>query len=228
MFNFILDSDFHYGSLENNKPRQCKQTNGVNISKETDIDFVIVTGDLTENGYNAKNFGCFKYGGFRPQLQAFQNQYVEPIIKAGLELKLCVGNHDKGRPPYLYQPVFNFVKKLNGGIKYSFDHKNYNFICCGIYPKDLDWLKKQLKQDKHNIIYFHYNLVGAWSDWWSQKEKDKFYTVIKSYPISAILNGHQHSNVQYKWKDIKIIRCAGNSYGIITCQEDGTVSVIYK
>lgn len=223
MFTFILDSDIHYGKRENNGPRTSKQRNSEYISEELDVDFAIVAGDLTENGYDGKRCCCFKYGGFSNQLKALKEQYIEPIEYVGIPAKLCVGNHDRGRPPYIYQPVFRYVKKRHGDIQYSFDHKNVRFICCGLYPKDTKWLKKQLKSNQANIIYFHYNLEGAWSDWWTEKEKNKFYKTIKGYPIAAILVGHQHSNKQSKWKDIDVIKCAYRGYAKITCDKNGYI-----
>jgi len=228
-FTFILDSDVHYGKARDNGPRVWKKRNPDNIVLEEDIDFVVVTGDLTENGYNGKKFLGFHYGGFSDQLKAFRDRYVRPIGEANIPLKLCIGNHDRGRPPYLYQPVFCYVKKRYGGIKYTFDHKGFRFICCGMYPKDTKWLRKRLSKEKHNIIYFHYNVSGAYSDWWSKKAKKRFVKTVKGYPIAAVLVGHDHVSRQYEWEGLNIVMAAGEGYARVTCDSsDGSAEAQFK
>ena len=231
MFSIIHDSDLHFGRNGNLKARDDKESNRqVIIDNDSDSDFVIVTGDLTENGYDGKQLLCYNYGGFSKQLQMLKEDYVNPLESEGISVKLCIGNHDRGRPPYLYQPVFNYVKERHGEIEYSFDHKGFRFICCGKYPKRLEWLEEQLQENVPTIIFFHYNLEGEWSDFWKEDEKAFFSDVINGYNIVAILVGHHHISDITNWKDYTVISSAGKGYTqIILDPSDGTIyKVIFK
>lgn len=116
------------------------------------------------------------------------------------------------------------------GLHYSFDWGNYHFVSLGSYPADgwdstcgwchyfkkgfrdpqnsLTFLKEDLAKytTSHTkvIMYFHY----GWDDfsklWWTQKEQDKFYNVIKKYHIAAIFAGHNHATGYLKWRGIDV------------------------
>lgn len=213
MITFVHDSDLHY------TPRGLRPEKKSNPQKiiELDPEFVIVTGDLTENGYDGKSIGCFQYGGDEDQLSPLNREYVKGLEIQGISVYLCAGNHDRGRKWIPYKPVQKYVKERHGGLKYSFERCGIKFICCGEYPKDLKWLKKELVNDQPMFIYFHFNLVGKYSDWWSNKEKEKFYQVIKYYSnLQAIMVGHRHSSqIHTEWKGITVIRSAGRGFTLI-------------
>lgn len=218
MFSIIHDSDTHYGSRNKVDPRLEKEQNPDRILEhDSDVDLVIITGDLTENGYDGKSFCCYNYGGDQKQLQSFKQNYVEPLEEANIPVKLCPGNHDRGRPPYWYQPVFSYIKDRHvndssAETEYSFDYQHFRFICCGIYPKNLKWLAKQLDQEVPTILFFHYNLEGEWSDWWSDQEKEDFGKTIEGYPIAGILVGHNHISNVSDWNGHRVISSAGPGY----------------
>ncbi len=213
MIKFVLESDLHY--KKNGSKRSAKQGSSAKIVG-IDADFVIVAGDLTDNGYDGSRIGCFRYGGFSNQLKPFIDDYVTPIEESGKDVYLCIGNHDRGRSRYVYKPVFRYVKKRHGGINYAFSKGNLRFICCGMYPKDLKFLKRKLRDNRPNIIFFHYNLQGQWSDWWTGKEKDAFYECIKDYDIRAICVGHSHWSGVRKWNDITVVSGAGYQVALFT------------
>lgn len=227
-FKFVLDSDMHYGIREGILPREIKENNPEKIANMTDIDFAIVAGDLTDNGYDGKGLCCYKWGGSTNQLSELKHNYVNVIEGAGIPVKLCVGNHDRGKPPYWYQPVFDYVAKHNSGIRYTFTYENFLFICCGKYPNRIKWLKKQLVPEVPTIIFFHYNLQGNWSDWWSENQKEDFYQAIKDYNIKGILVGHHHiSKISY-WEGIRVISAAGPYVAVVECDEDDIVDITFR
>lgn len=222
MWKFVHDSDIHYG-WRGVAPRDRKISNPITISERDDVDFVIVTGDLTENGYDGSyvNLGLFKYhcGGYYNQLKALKEKYVERIENSGKPVYLCNGNHDYGEVNFWVwhcAPVHEYIKSRRGSLLYTFKHKGVKFICCGMYPNNMEWLEKQLEDvDEPTIIYFHFNLMRKWSHWWSLDEKDLFYKTIRHYNIIAILTGHHHTNYVGKWRGIRTI-VSGNEYAIIS------------
>lgn len=212
MITFIHDSDLHYNKNSSRKKNNVKKI--LNISP----DFVIVTGDLTDNGYDGSNFLCFNYGGDEDQLTPLKQKYVNVLDYNDIPVYLCDGNHDNGRNKIPYKPVLNYIKKRHGGLNYIFEYNGVYFICCSVYPKNIKWLKKKLNKTKYYpvFIYFHYNLKDKYSDWWSDKAKQKFYNTIKDYKnIKALLEGHFHNTKVYYWNEFLVIRSSGRHFGII-------------
>lgn len=231
MIIFVHDSDLHYGKYKL-EPRRNKEKHPESIISSR-AQFVIVTGDLTENGYDGKRFGCFRYGGDEDQLSPFLKNYVAPIEESGREVYLCAGNHDRGKRFLgisIYPAVKRLIQKRHGGSKYTFRKGDLKFICCHECPSDIKWLKKQLNdQDQPTIIFFHFNLQGPFSDWWSQKQKDVFYAAIKDYNIVGILVGHHHLNQVSEWKGIKVINSANQfSYILYDPLQEKIVNVICR
>ncbi|MEO6136300.1 MAG: metallophosphoesterase [Ginsengibacter sp.] len=116
------------------------------------------------------------------------------------------------------------------GLHYSFDWGNYHFVSLGSYPANgwdstcgwchyfkegfrdpqnsLAFLQQDLAKYANSrtkvIMYFHY----GWDDfsklWWTEKEQDNFYKVIKNYNIACIFSGHDHATGCRNWKGINV------------------------
>ena len=217
MITFIHDSDLHYGKNDL-RPRIRKEIHPEHIAEE-EADFVIVTGDLTADGYDGDYFMCISYGGNKNERRALVEKYVRPIEKSGKDVYLCIGNHDRGKKTlrFLRHPTITYlIRKRHGGLKYTFHKGDLKFVCCGKFPKYVGWLRKQLKDpDEPTILFFHFNLSGPYSDWWSDKQKRTFYDVIKEYNIVAILVGHHHVSKMSTWNGLRVIS-AGDQYARIT------------
>jgi len=108
------------------------------------------------------------------------NDYLIPIEKLGIPVKICVGNHDinRVRNPNLtilkyirdrYNATYSWLDYNNSSC-YKFEHNGVLFMCLGLYPKNLEWLKKNLPKDatKPIIFFYHYSTDPefALSDWW--------------------------------------------------------------
>lgn len=106
-----------------------------------------------------------------------------------------------------------------GGYYRSFKIRGCVFFACGIYPNSktvfldpliADYVKGDMltgpaRKDKTPVFFFfHYNIQGAFSDWWDDDEKDYFYEVIKDLNVKAIFCGHNHFSEYYEWKKKKI------------------------
>lgn len=229
-FKFVLDSDLHFGSSENNGIRPDKMQDRSKIidlasDPRHQARFVVVPGDLTNNGGDGKyiDFGCYKwyYGGREDQAGAFRKQWVEPLSRH-LPVYFGAGNHDTYVPwPYFHKPIFNYVRKQFGSLRYSFQPEpRVNFICLHIYPDadGIKFLRKELadKPTHDHIIFFHYNFRGPLSGWWSQEEKEIFWQTIRDHNIVGLLVGHHHVSEKYEWHGIPVIKAAGSSLALCT------------
>lgn len=224
---FIVDSDIHF-------EHEIKQYKSNHVKLITDlcqtekIDAVICPGDLTNNGWNGANLCGWSYGGDYDQLTPLKEQFVEPLERH-VPVYLCAGNHDYYVPsPYIVHPVLKYICQKHGAQRYSFDINDLHFICLDRYPdsKGICFLKRDLEKHKHKkiIIFFHYNFTGPFSNWWSNKNKEKFYDTIQNYNIIALLVGHHHISKQLEWKGYKVIMAAASSFAKCI-YEDGEFDV---
>ena len=214
---FIHTSDLQYSGMVC-RDRKMREPESIETKN---AEFVIVTGNLTKNGFDGSSLGCINYGGDEYQLQGFTYKFMRTIERSGKSVYLCPGISDKGVSWSIYKPVIQYIRKRHKDVKYSFERGGIRFICCGIYPKDLKWLKKQLHFDKSHIIFFHYSLGG---NSWTSAEKDAFAKVIAPYYIAGILVGQSVISEIQSWCGHTVVQ-SGEAYSVITC-EDGQIAEI--
>lgn len=216
---FLVDSDIHFtDTIRSYKSDHVKKI--IDLCQTEKIDALICPGDLTDDGWDGANMCGWYYGGKQDQLTPLKEQYVEPLDKH-LPVYLCAGNHDYYVPrPYIVHPVLKYIRQRHGAQRYSFDINDLHFICLDRYPDILgmSFLRLDLlkNSDKNIVIFFHYNFTGEMSDWWSEKVKSEFYSVIQGYNIVALLVGHHHISVYTQWRGYKVIMGAGSAFAKCT------------
>ena len=217
---FIIDSDLHYknGKIRPDKNDDVRKI--IDVCNEEDIKIVLAIGDLTDNG----NY---------TQCNTYINSFVNLIeINTQARIFSCMGNHDDNVPWYYLasKPVSNFIKKIHKKLYYDFVSDNIHMICCSIYPnyKILQWLSLVLKKNECNkVLFFHFNLLGEDSDWWTETEKNAFYEVIKNYSIICLCVGHDHISAVSTWKDIRVVSAAGSEIALCEIDDDYKLYVKY-
>jgi Icc-related predicted phosphoesterase len=216
-FTFVCDSDLHFEERGLNDLPRPEKDNNVSIIQSLNPDLVIVAGDLTNNGSDGSKICCLPISGHQCQLQAYEEKYVKPLEQF-TSVYASMGNHDNWTYfPYVYKAIQVYIIKKYGGINYHFTHKGVQFICLGIYP-DADALRFFLKNADSTIplvLFFHYNLQGPWSDWWTNEEKEAFNTTIAGYNVKLIVTGHIHECSNYTWEGYNVITCGGR--GVYKC-----------
>ena len=224
-FHFIADADIHCdgtGITTPNKGGHLELMQELKDNPNIDLRFVLFPGDLTDHG---KVGNCSLL--CMPQLDEwgeFLNMWYTPLHQKNISVYLCPGNHDDSRN-WVTGSVYNKIKEMNRGQDYySFDigknEEKVHFICCGIYPnnKTLTWLTQDLSHTSPltpTFIFFHYNLTGQWSDFWSKAEKEQFYQVIQNQNVKAIITGHIHTSYSTIWKGIPVIGVGGKHFALI-------------
>lgn len=218
-FYFYCDSDLHFSADDDDDitPMSYKNNNATKVI-EAKPDLVLVAGDMTNNGSDGSKFMCIPISGPEKQLQGYLTQYVEPITANGIQVYSCLGNHDNWTyPPYVYKAIVKYIKKKHGGIYYNFIHKGVQFICLNIYPDSagLKYFKKVADATLPIVLFFHYNLEGEMSGWWTDEEKEAFKNTISGYSIKLIVTGHLHEAHEGIWNGYSYIICGGA--GIYKC-----------
>lgn len=243
-WHFACDSDQHYcypiddpnGQPHSRKNDIVQQI--AEINSKYKLDLLICPGDLTDHGADgSKMCLCCKKDQLGNEYDALITEYITPIKDMGIDVKICPGNHDVWKWTYPKVSILKYIRDTYGGTYswfnvdnsgcYKFIHKGITFICMGVYPKNLDWLKKNLPANKSDplVIFYHYNTNPAepWSDWWTDLEKSAFYDTIVSYNIKLLINGHCHTTKTGTWRDIPYVLCANKPIVVEVFGEDLTV-----
>lgn len=215
-FKFALVTDIHINpgsptSVEDlqNTVRQINNTDS--------LDFVLVTGDITDNGDRAS------------LLIAKEN-----LDKLKIKYYIIPGNHEttwseSGMTDY---------GEVFGNERVEFEHKGFLFLGFNsgpfirmalghVSPQDIIWLKDELKTKATNnkpvILFTHYPMLpGDVDDWCDVTD------AVRSYNIRAFLGGHYHSNNNFAYDGIPGILTRSNlrgnketgGYGIFEVTDD--------
>ncbi|MFD2285944.1 PQQ-binding-like beta-propeller repeat protein [Pedobacter petrophilus] len=186
-FKYAFVTDTHVGSPTGEE--DLRKT-VVDINQLTDIDFTIITGDITEMGTN-KELALAK----------------EILLKLKKPFYIIPGNHDTG---WSETGGVGFIKEF-GNDKFVFDHNGFRFIACasgpyvrmsdGHIPRDATiWLDSVLKAMPKNMpIIFanHYPLTNSLDNWYEATDR------LREYNIQYAICGHGHTDKSYNFEGIE-------------------------
>ncbi|MBQ8224060.1 MAG: PQQ-binding-like beta-propeller repeat protein [Bacteroides sp.] len=188
-FRFAQLTDLHL-SPNNPNPTEDLLRCIAQINATDNIDFVLVTGDLTEEGDRA----------------------TMEKVKSCLDLLkvpyyTILGNHetkwsDSGCTAF---------GEIFGGERFEFEHKGFLFLGFNsgplmrmayghVVPQDIRWLKERMDKfgkEKPIILVTHYPMID--------KEMDNRYEVtdaVRPYNIRMFIGGHYHSDRNYRYDGI--------------------------
>mgnify|MGYP003574970719 CR=1 FL=1 len=186
-FKYAFVTDTHIGTATGEE--DLRRT-VADINKQTDLDFVIVTGDITEMGTN-------------------EELKLAKEILSGLNKKFYVipGNHDTG---WSESGGVSFIKEF-GYDKFTFDHNGFRFIACasgpyvrmsdGHIPRDatvwLDSLLKKTPKTMPVVFVNHYPIDNSLDNWYEVTDR------IKTKNIQYAICGHGHQNKAYNFEGIE-------------------------
>jgi Icc-related predicted phosphoesterase len=219
-FKYVLLSDSHIGASTGEE--DLRRTIA-DINSQNDLDFVIITGDITEMGTN-------------------EELKLAKSIYATLKIPYYIlpGNHDTG---WSESGGVSFIKEF-GYDKFTFDHKGYRFIGCasgpyvrmsdGHIPRDATvWLTELLKKTPKNMpIIFanHYPLDNGLDNWYEVTD------LLKKRNVQYVICGHWHSNKAVDFEGIPGTVGRSNlrakdsigGYNIVTMRKDSALFAIKK
>jgi cytolysin (calcineurin-like family phosphatase) len=193
---------------------------------------LLLTGDLTEDGL-APEWEAFvaDYGlhGERllayPVFEGFGNHDgpVDGLVRSGIR------HRNRERP--------GVTNVSEHGLHYSWTWGDVHFVSLNSYPsyewdpecewchyftrsfrepeESLQFLEEDLRQrvgdsGRQVVLYFHYGFDDWGRIWWTDRERDDFYEVIREYDVLAIFHGHSHSIQFAEWRGIPVF-CVGST-----------------
>ena len=187
-FRFAFLSDTHIGSPDGKAEEDLRRT--VNdINNRNDIDFVVITGDITELGTNEELPRAKKL------LDSLRVKYY-----------IIPGNHDVG---WSETGGMGFISTF-GNDRFAFDHQGIRFIGCssgpyvrmsdGHIPRDaMTWMKNILDSTDLNmpvIFLNHYPMDNQMDNWYEVTDMFKTRNTI------LFLCGHGHANKALNFEDV--------------------------
>ena len=221
-FKFAFLSDTHIGSPNGSSEEDMRRTIR-DINSMKDIDFVVITGDITELGSNKELALAKKI------LDSFRIKYY-----------IIPGNHDTGWSESGGQEFNNVF----GDNKFSFEHKGIRFLGCASGPyvrmsdghiprSHLNWIDKELKKIRNNqplIFLNHYPMDDGMDNWYEVTDR------LKNYNTWALLCGHGHSNKAMNFEGITGVMGRSNlrakdsigGYNVVDVQQDSVFFYVKK
>jgi outer membrane protein assembly factor BamB/predicted phosphodiesterase len=186
-FKYAFVTDTHVGT---DTGEEDLRRTVADINKQNDLDFVLLTGDVTE-------MGTLKEIKLAKEILSALNKPVH----------LIPGNHDTG---WSESGGVDFIQQF-GNDKFTFDHKGYRFIACasgpyvrmsdGHIPRDATvWLDKILKntpKDMPVVFINHYPIDNSLDNWYEATDR------IKKYNIQYAICGHGHQNLALNFEGVE-------------------------
>jgi 3',5'-cyclic AMP phosphodiesterase CpdA len=160
-----------------------------------DIDFVLVSGDISQYG------DSLSLKKAKKMLDSLRMPYY-----------VTLGNHEVN---WAENQTANYMHVF-GNDKFAFAHKNFYFIGFPTKPivkggdgyilaKDIQWVDDKLESLQSEVPVFaitHYPLLtGDVSNW------QDMTTILKKYNVQAVLSGHYHRNMIFDYDGIPGIVC---------------------
>lgn len=165
----ISDSHYHFNDLKDAL---------TDINQKNEFAFIIVTGDLTENGL-LKEFEIFH----------------EIMSHARIPYLTVIGNHD-----HLSNGA-NIYQQMYGQLNYSFVFQNVKFIAWDntIWESereaDFDWLNEALKINNENEQVVDHIIplshIPPFDDQLAEK-RFVFHELLKEHNVALSIHGHKH------------------------------------
>lgn len=180
-FTFAQVTDVHLNANDP-RPREYLLQTIADINANPDIDFVLVTGDLADDGDNRS-----------------LDMFAQTITKLNKKYYVIAGNHET---TWSESGMTHFAK-LFGSERFEFEHNGVLFLgfTTGPFlkmalghaaPQDLGWVGREARTNgkgKHVFVVTHYPLLqGDVENWYQTTDS------LRRLGVKVLIGGHYHRN----------------------------------
>ena len=215
LFTFALLTDTHI-STSNPKPMEDLQRSIEDINRNSDIEFVILTGDLSESGDRAS-------------LEAIK----QALDQINVPYYAASGNHET---TWSESGVMDFTRVF-GDSRFAFSHAGAYFIGFNsgpvirmadghVAPQDIAWLRHNLDSvsaagsETPIFVFTHYPLRNGDVDNWYEVTD-----VLREHNVQCVMGGHYHRNLIFDCDGIIDVLNRSNLRGKDTINGYSIISV---
>ena len=215
LFTFALLTDTHI-STSNPKPMEDLQRSIADINQNPDVEFVVVTGDLTESGDRAS-------------IQAIK----DALDQLRVPYYAASGNHET---TWSESGVMDFTRVF-GDSRFAFAYAGAYFIGFNsgpvirmadghVAPQDIAWLKHNLDSVSAVgnatpiFVFTHYPLRNGDVDNWYEVTD-----VLRQHNVQCVMGGHYHRNLIFDCDGIADVLNRSNMRGKDTINGYSIISV---
>ena len=186
LLSFALLTDTHI-CTGNPRPMEDLQRSIADINQNPNIEFVVITGDLTESGDRAS-------------IQAIKDE----LDNLNVPFYATSGNHET---TWSESGVMDFTRVF-GDSRFAFSHNGMYFIGFNsgpvirmadghVAPQDIAWLQHNLDSvsragDAPIFVFTHYPLRNGDVDNWYEVTD-----VLRQHNVQCIMGGHYHRNLLF-------------------------------
>lgn len=202
LFSFALLTDTHI-STSNPRPMEDLQRSIADINRNPNVEFVVLTGDLTESGDRAS-------------IQAIKDE----LEQLNVPFYAASGNHET---TWSESGVMDF-SRVFGDSRFAFTHKDMFFIGFNsgpvirmadghVAPQDIAWLAHNLDSvsaagDAPIFVFTHYPLLNGDVDNWYEVTD-----VLRQHNVQCVMGGHYHRNMLHDCDGIADVLNRSNMRG---------------
>lgn len=217
-FKFAVLTDLHL-SPGNSGPKEDLQRSVDQLNRTDSIDFVLVTGDLTEVGDRSS---LLQVKSILDQLK--MKYYIIP------------GNHET---KWSESGMTDFAN-IFGSERFKLEHKGFLLLGFNsgplmrmayghVAPQDIRWMKEEMEKSgkgKQIILVTHYPIIPGDIDNWYEVTD-----AVRPYNVRMFIGGHYHRNRQLSYDGIPGILVRSNlrgqdkpgGYGIFKVDQDSII-----
>ena len=203
-FTFAIVSDVH---LQTDPEHAWNQKFKLSIEKINEInpDFVVLLGDLTDEGHKGNEVARAQYLDFS-LLAADLKPVLVPVV----------GNHDAGEvstgPDDPSRPLFLEMEarlETFSGTYYSFDSGKWHFVVldtgwdAAMSEEQLEWLEGDLARHSAvpTICFMHINITPVGEQWLDEEkntvfaraaDRERLLGILKAGSVKWMFTGHTH------------------------------------
>ena len=194
-FRFAQITDIHL-TTNDHRPTEDLLRSIAQINATDSLDFVLVTGDLTDEGDRETMLNV------KSCLELLKVKYY-----------VLLGNHetkwsDSGCTAF---------SEIFGPERIAFKHKGFLFLCFNsgplmrmayghVVPQDIQWMKEEMeKNDMPTFLVTHYPMLEG--------DVDNWYDVtdaVRPYNVRLFIGGHYHRNKDFRYDGIPGILSRSN------------------